>query len=421
MLNPAELQIELFCKGLKIDSSCDLMADARHVARTRAGLGSGLEMVIPGDLKDLWLNVPVEEDFVDATPFTLKKQVDDYFVHDEADGKDYRIVIPGEPKWYDEETTSGIKMAQIGVLQGTYLGIYVSNSCMYWYGSEPKNCKFCTTGANVGVNEVAEKAVEDVVEVALRAKEESGVTFCHFNTGYQNGRGLEQLAPYVKAIKERVGLLTGIQCVPVVEKEHWQYDAMLDLGADHFSFCYEFHNPEYFAKYLPGKQETVGQDAFFRSLEYCQGKMPKGACSGEIIAGVEPIEDTIAAIDYITGVGAFPTVCIFRPVIGSDMEDYPSPEYEDMKRVMTHMYRACRKAGIPMGLAPNIEVSLIVNPDDAKYLVPRDLSFQLHQLKMRLLKRIAGLKFRHELRPHPVRGNLDIWQQRRSQRAASHV
>ncbi len=421
MLNPAELQIELFCRGLQIAPSCDLLQDARHVARTRAGLGSGLELVIPGDLKDLWLNVPVEEDFVDDTPFVLEKRNGAYLVTDNKDKGAYQVVVPGEPKWYDEETSSGIKMAQIGVLQGTYLGIYVSNSCMYWYGNEPNNCKFCTTGANVGVNEVVEKAIDDVVEVALRAKQESGVTFCHFNTGYQNGRGLEQLAPYVKAIKEKVGLLTGIQCVPVSEKEHWQYDAMLDLGADHFSFCYEFHNPEYFAKYLPGKEATVGQTAFFRSLEYCQGKMPKGACSGEIIAGVEPIEDTLRAIDYITGVGAFPTVCIFRPVIGSDMEDHPSPEYTEMRRVMEYMYRACRQAGIPMGLAPNIEVSLIVNPDDAKYLVPRDLSFKLHQLKMRLLKKLAAVKFRRELRPRKVSGDTAVWKLRRGQEDQHHV
>ncbi len=418
MLNPAELQIQLFCQGLKIADSCDLMSDARHVARTRAGLGSGLELVIQGDLKDLWLNVPVEEDFVDQTPYELRKVEGSYLVHDHNESQDYAVRVPAEPKWYDQETASGIPMAQVGVLQGTYLGIYVSNSCMYWYGNEPNNCKFCTTGSNVGVNEVAEKAIDDVVEVALAAKEESGVTFCHFNTGYQNGRGLEQLAPYVKAIKERVGLLTGIQCVPVPEDQHWQYDAMLDMGADHFSFCYEFHNPEYFAKYLPGKEATVGQGAFFKSLEYCQGKMPKGACSGEIIAGVEPIQDTLDAIDYITQVGAFPTVCIFRPVIGSDMEDFPSPEYEEMNRVMEYMYKACRKAGIPMGLAPNIEVSLIVNPDDAKYLVPRDLSFKLHQLKMKLLKKLAWLKFRKELQPHSVPGDVQIWQKKR---AASHV
>ncbi len=413
MLNPGELQIDLFCKGLKIGASCDLVADARQVSRTRAGLGSGLELVIPGDLKDVWLNAPVEEDFVEHSPFVLEKEGGAYVVLDERDGLRYRVMIPSEPAWYRAHTSTGAEMAKVGVLQGTYLGIYVSNSCMYWYGGDPKNCRFCTTGANVGVNEIATKAIADVVEVARRAKEESGVTFVHFNTGYQNGRGLEQIAPYVKAIKEEVGLLTGVQCVPVTKERHWQYDLLMDLGADHFSFCYEFHNPEYFARYLPGKEETVGQQAFFDSLEYCQGKLPKGACSGEIIAGVEPIEDTLRAIDYITGVGAFPTVCIFRPVIGSDMEDHPSPDYEEMRRVMEYMYRACRRAGIPMGLAPNIEVSLIVNPDDAKYLVERDLPFRLFEMKLKVLKKLAmAMKFRKELRPHPVRGSLEGFQRK---------
>ena len=415
MRNPGELQIALFCRGLRIGESCDLVSDARQVSRTRAGLGSGLELVVPGDLKDLWLNAPVEEDFVEDSPYLLEKIEGSYFVIDERDSSKHRVLIPSEPRWYRERTTSGAEMAKVGVLQGTYLGIYVSNSCMYWYGGEPKNCQFCTTGANVGVNEVAEKEVRDVVEVARRAKEESGVTFVHFNTGYQNGRGLEQIAPYIKAVKEEVGLLTGVQCVPVTSDKLWQYDLLMDLGADHFSFCYEFHNPEFFARYLPGKEATVGQGAFFEGLEYCQSKLPKGACSGEIIAGVEPIEDTLRAIDYITGVGAFPTVCIFRPVIGSDMEDHPSPDAGEMRRVMEYMYRSCRKAGIPMGVAPNIEVSLIVNPDDAKYLVERDLGFRLHELKMKLLKRLAMLKFRRELRPHPVAGSLEAFKRGREQ------
>ena len=45
------------------------------------------------------------------------------------------------------------------VLQGTYLGIYISNSCGFWHHSASLNCKFCTTGLNVGVNEVAFKDV----------------------------------------------------------------------------------------------------------------------------------------------------------------------------------------------------------------------------------------------------------------------
>jgi hypothetical protein len=406
--NPGELEIDLFCNGARIDPGATLGEDARAVSRTRAGLGSGLEIVIPGDLKDLWVNVPVEEDFAARSPYLLLKEAGGYVVRDDRSGQVYPIRVPPEPRWYRDRTSRGTLMKEVGVLQGTYLGIYVSNSCMYWYRDEPENCRFCTTGYNVGVNEVAQKDIEDVVEVAARAKEESGVTFVHFNTGYQGEQGLRQLGPYVKGVKERVGALIGVQAVPPGDPaDLWQYDWLRDVGADHFSFCYEFHDPGYFAKFLPGKQRTVGQHAFFRALEYCQGRMPKGACSGEIIAGVEPVATTKRAIDYITSVGAFPTVCIFRPVIGADMEHFPSPGYEDMVDVMRHMYVACRRRGIPIGIAPNIEVSLIVNPDDAQYLVPRTFGFRLDRLKLRALKRLAAFKFRRELRPHPVRGTLD--------------
>ena len=70
--------------------------------------------------------------------------------------------------------------------------------------------------------------------------------------------------------------------------------------------------------------------------------------------------------------GAFPTVCVFRPTVGSDMQDWPPPTYDDMRRVMAHVYDACRRNWIPIGAAPNIEVSIVVNPDDAAMLAPRN-------------------------------------------------
>jgi hypothetical protein len=99
-------------------------------------------------------------------------------------------------------------------------------------------------------------------------------------------------------------------------------------------------------------------------MDYCASRMPRGAVSGEIIAGIEPIDGTLAAIERIASVGAFPTVCVFRPTAGSDMEAWPPPDYDDMRRVMAAVYDACRRHHVPIGLAPNIEVSLVVNPDD---------------------------------------------------------
>ena len=405
-LNPGELEIDLFCNGIKIDESCTLESDARLFSRTRAGLGSGLEIIIPGDLKEIWMNIPVEEDFVQATPYYLKKRDDKYYVFDERSDYEYEVKIPPEPTWYTKKTSLGNPMSMVGVLQGTYLGVYISGSCMYWYDRPKRNCKFCTTGFNVGINEIHDKDLDELVEVATAAKEESGVTFCHFNTGWQEGKGLDAMAPYVHAIKTRVGLMTGVQCIPATKENHWKYDWLIDCGTDHFSFCYEFHSPEWFQEICPGKEDTLGQQTFFDAMEYCCSKLQKGQVSGEIIAGLEPVDWTIKGIDYITSLGAFPTVCIFRPVIGSDLENTPSPKYGDMLPIMKHMYLKCREHKIPIGAAPNIEVSLVVQPDDGKYLVKRDMAFHTFQAYINMAKTAGGfMKFNKELKPHTVPGD----------------
>jgi hypothetical protein len=81
--------------------------------------------------------------------------------------------------------------------------------------------------------------------------------------------------------------------------------------------------------------------------------------SGEIIAGVEPVAATKRGIDRIVNAGAFPTVCIFRPTIGSDMESVPPPHPEAMMEVFAYLHDACRRAGLPIGVLP-IEISLVV-------------------------------------------------------------
>jgi hypothetical protein len=408
--NPCELEVELFCRGIRVDSSCTLERDARGFHRIRAGLGSGLELVIPGDLKDVWCNVPVEEQFVNETPFLLRKEDGRYLVVDGGSDESYPVWLPPEPAWYGRQTSHGNSMAAIGVLQGTYLGVYISETCRFWDPGNDRHCHFCTSGLNVGKAEVLRKRVDEVVEVARAAKQESGVTFFHFNAGYQREdvpeatrfHGVNLAAPYVKAIREQVGGFIGVQVAPVLARDFWKYDWLIELGADHFSFCYEFHNPEYFERYCPGKCGSLGQKAFFEAMEYTADKLGKGAVSGEIIAGLEPVEDTLKAIDYITSIGAFPTVCIFRPLVGSLLENLPSPSPDDMRRIFAHLWEAMVKRGIPSDVLPNIQVSLIVNPGDAAYLGRRDLSFRLYRARMAALRALAKPYVARKMRPRAV-------------------
>ena len=387
MFKPVELEIELFCRGMRIDS-----AAGRRITRTRAGLGSGLEIVIPARPKNIWVNVPVVETFARHSPFELcrtgapacpdRRGRLSYTIVDHRNGAEYDIEIPEEPEWYSYKTTSGIEMSRIGVLQGNYLGIYVSARCLYWAANISGACKFCTTGKNVGTAEESRKKVSDVVETALAARNESGSIFTHFNTGYhyedqddrESMHGLRMCEPYVRAVREQVGGFIGVQAVPVPRRKFHEYDELIEAGTDHFSLCYEFEDPAVFARLCPGKERTLGQRAFFEAMEYTAKKLGRGRVSGEIIAGPESVESTKRGIDRIVNAGAFPTVCIFRPTIGSEMEHEPPPDPEAMKEVFAYLHDSCRRAGLPIGILP-IEVSLVVQPEEAAGLVDDGFSF----------------------------------------------
>jgi hypothetical protein len=362
-------------------------------------------MVLEGKPKNIWVNVPVVEPFAQKSPFVLARRTESasreddhrFAVRDERDGAEYDVRIPPEPKWYSRFTSSDVPMSRIGVMQGNYLGIYVSHRCLYWSRQASLACKFCTTGDNVGTAEQSRKSVEDVIEVARAARQENGCVFTHFNTGYHYEdrperemlHGLRQCEPFVRAVRTHVGGFIGVQAVPVPRASFYEYDTLIEAGTDHFSFCYEFEDPEVFAQLCPGKARTVGQFAFFDAMEYTAKKLGRGRVSGEIIAGVEPVEATKRGIDRIVNAGAFPTVCIFRPTLGSRMHDVPSPEPEAMKEVFAYLHESCRRTGLPVGILP-IEVSLVVQPEETADLVAPNVATSWYRLRNRILRGMAA-------------------------------
>lgn len=353
-LNPAELKIDILCRGIRIDHKiARSLEEVRPILHTHAATGNGLEMVIPAKRRSLWVNAPIMETSGVRPPYRLIHAQGSYRLADETgDDLSYEMSIPTRPLWYDQLTSRGIPMHSIAALQGTCLSIDAGDRCHFWSPAQPLNCKFCAAGL---LSEELPKTAADVVETALAAREQSGITFLHFNAGYQGAGGLRKVLPYIEAVKRKVGLLVGIQFTP--EKDLSLYDDVRALGADHISFCFEFYNQDYFRRYVPGKAQVLGQGAFFEAIEYCSRKMGKGRVSGQVIAGVEPVEDTLRAIDYLGGVGAFPLVCIFRPMAGTEMENHPGPAFDDMVRVFRHVYETCRTHHLPAGIAPNIHMS----------------------------------------------------------------
>lgn len=381
------LKLEIFSYGLRIDPSCNLEKDARTILRTRGGLGSGLELYLPGKY---YINAPIYEKFAEKSPYLLKKTNSEYFIF--KNGKMItKVFLPPRPKFYDRKTTTGKKMSRIAVMQGTYLAVYPTSVCQFWTMEPKKNCRFCSVGLNLGDNEDLEKSVLEVLEVVEAARQEEKITFVHFNSGFNYGREADDILPYVKAVKEKTGLLVGVQILPL--KDLKKYEQLKKIGADHISICLELYNPKNFAAYCPGKNKFLGQDTFLKAIEYASKTFGKGRVAGEIIVGLEPITDSIKAVEKFAQFGAVSTVCVFRPCIGTDLEKLSPPNPKEVSKVFKRMYEVCIENDIPVDIAPNVKVSLVILPYEGRFFLEKNLKVFLFQIKMAALKKIFYIFF----------------------------
>jgi hypothetical protein len=265
------------------------------------------------------------------------------------------------------------------------------------------NCKFCSVGLNLGVDDADEKSVDEVLEVVRAARRESGITYVDFNTGhYEGDTYLDILEPYILRIKEELGLLIGVQTPP--HRDLKRYDHLKEIGVNRVSFCFEIFDRKPVRGDLPGQACRVRArllprgDPLLRGVDRYRGSDEPWVTNGEIIAGLEPPESSIRAIDWITSVGAIPTVCVFRPLVGTDLEDHEPPKTEDMIPVFQHLYEACMEKGLPIGLRAE-------HPRLARHAargVPRLLAkrYLWQSAKLAVMKKVFGRQFERKLRSH---------------------
>jgi hypothetical protein len=97
-------------------------------------------------------------------------------------------------------------------------------------------------------------------------------------------------------------------------------------------------------------------------------------------------------------VGAIPTVCVFRPLAGTDYSHLPPPDTEALVPVFRRLYEACMERGLPIGCAPDVHVSLVLLPVEARTL--SDRRFPLQEMRRRAVRAAAGAYLRQRMRRH---------------------
>ena len=331
-LNACELELDLFSQGLRLSADDDLA--------TRVVADDGLEVAIaasPLPKREIYVNVPVVEPFTSRSPFRLGRLANnERVIVDDRDASVYSVRLPLAPPWLVWLTSNDRPMGQVGTLHGAQL--------------------------HVGVTPLTN--VHDVVETCWAAKNESAVTFVELEGG-GGAAAAGFMTSCLAAIKRDVGMLVGVHFPADVQRSTCA--PLIAAGVDQVSF-------------------TAGLSDL-DALADCARVLTPGAVSGEVVAGGAPLTTVVKAIDRIAAGGALPIVRIARPT--SVILETGLLTSQDLRRVMRHVYRACRRHWLPIGSAPNRESSLVVDPDDAVLLAPRDAGFYCYEA-FRLWRELAG-------------------------------
>ena len=387
------MKLDLYCKGMRLDDCCLVEQDGgRKVLRTRAGLGSGLEVVLPGGL---WTNVPVAERFAQSSPYVLHREGRTRTCSICATTPVATLELSPRPAWYDRKTTTGKPMTRIGTLQGTYLGVYPAKVCEYWTEKPQKaNCKFCSVGLNLGVDDADEKSVDEVMEVVRAAREESGITYVDFNTGhYEGDTYLDILEPYIRRIKQETGLLVGVQTPP--HHDLRRYDALREHGRQsRLVLLRDLRPASSSRRSAPASTAEYGLERYLEAVALLRRARPEGAASRAVgherrdhrrprAAGVLDPRDRL---DHLGGRDPD------RVRLPAARRDRLRGRCRRRRRRRSSRCsggstkrawrRGCRSAS-----RPNVHVSLVLLPEECRSL--SDRRFPLRALQLKLMGRAA--------------------------------
>ncbi len=275
-----------------------------------------------------------------------------------------RPVVTGRvaprPAWYDALAPSGRPLRRIATMQGTVLAVYAGRVCDFWVRSAERatreNCRFCAVGLNLGADDDPAKTEAEILATVHAARRERRLAYVDFNCGHaDDGAHLDRLLPIVARVKRETGLLVGVQTPPHPDRARWA--ALRAAGVNRVSFCVELFDPGRFREVCPGKHRVYGQRAYLDAVETCLALRREGpraepwVVNGELVAGLEPAASTIAGIEWLVARGAVPTVCVFRPLVGTDLADVAPPSPEAMRPVFAALYERSVAAGLPGGRA----------------------------------------------------------------------
>jgi hypothetical protein len=229
-----------------------------------------------------------------------------------------------------KEIRKGLKIGDIAFLSTDRLRISHSPVCKY--KKDQIGCRFCSTMEHprFDINDVFK-----AIDICLNE-----IEFRHFLIGGGSAENeVETIINLLDYIHTKSDKPTYIMCLPPKKKNLIR--KLYDHGASELAFNMELYSPKYAALHMPGKS-TISRVSYLSALEYAVSLWgDNGNVRSILIAGLEPMDITLAGVQKLCEIGVQPILSVFRPMVNTDTENIMPLSNEELNILYKEASKIC--------------------------------------------------------------------------------
>jgi radical SAM protein (TIGR04043 family) len=316
-----------------------------------AGPAGGRYFIIPRTVTKP-TNVPFQGRFIPRSPYKVKATgrkfpVETILLYEnESPIMEFSMVTT--PRFLYKKTSKGIPMWKLAALHGTdTIATTVNKRCIYW--QDGRHCRFCTIQQNIKWHSSRSLAAKDPIqlaEVILEAEKNNVCKHVTLTTGTPGtvDKGVKSLIPYIKKIKEVSKTPIHVQFEP--PKNITDMDLLYNSGVDTVGIHIETLDEKVRKSICPGKAE-VSRKKYFDTWRKALNLFGENQVSTFILVGLgENVDKTRAGLKELTSVGVIPFIVPFRPLLGSNMENFNPPMPNQVLETLEAAIAAIKSPGL---------------------------------------------------------------------------
>ncbi|NDV22940.1 radical SAM protein [Desulfovibrio sp. JC022] len=328
----------LLTKGLKITEEATKIVERSTLEFAFSkGIAGGIDLILPYNIH---VSAPILEKYTHESGYKLTAINSTLYLSHHGIEL-YPVEFISSPQFPKNE--KGIILSKYGKIYTDRLGISIVKGCKFAMLDE--GCRFCEIGK---ANSISFNSIQDVKQLIDYCEANELINFKHIllTGGCAFDEMWSKLISFIKEISAHTNRPIYYMTPPVSEA---RLEEVKECGVSEIGMNIELWDRNIAKEVMPGKGKFTREE-YIQSLRQAVSLFgSSGEVRSLLIVGVEPVENTYAAVDYLSKMKVMPILSPLRLLKNTEMKNYVEPEAATLFEVWKECQKICEKNEMTLG------------------------------------------------------------------------